>query len=229
MTTLLHIDASVRSFYGEGEKHSSISKMLGQHLIKHWKKQHSDDQIIYRDIGEQTPNFVSQKWLEAVFTPESKRTDAHRVVLAESDQYIDEVASTDIILITTPMYNYGMPAALKAWFDQIIRINKTFTFDLARGDFPLEPIFSNKTLILLSSCGEFGFGEGEIREHMNHLGTHIKVLSHYLGVNQFFEIRSEYQEFGDQRHQDSLLAAKQKIENLVSALTRTSSKKMLIA
>ncbi len=49
------------------------------------------------------------------------------------------------------MYNYGMPAALKAWFDQIIRINKTFTFDLARGDFPLEPIMSGKTLVLLTS------------------------------------------------------------------------------
>ena len=37
------------------------------------------------------------------------------------------------------MYNYGMPAQLKAWFDQIIRINKIFDFDLARGDFPLQP------------------------------------------------------------------------------------------
>ncbi|ENU29877.1 hypothetical protein F991_02364 [Acinetobacter sp. CIP-A165] len=229
MTTLLHIDASVRSFYGEGEKHSSLSKMLGQHLIKHWKKQQSDDPVIYRDIGDHTPNFISQLWLEAVFTPEQKRTDAQKAALIESDQYIDEVARADIILITTPMYNYGMPAALKAWFDQVIRINETFTFDLARGDFPLEPIFSNKTLILLSSCGEFGFGEGEIREHMNHLGTHIKVLSHYLGVDQFFEIRSEYQEFGDKRHEDSILSAKQKIEKLVSELTTTQSKKMLTA
>ncbi len=229
MTTLLHIDTSARSFYGEGEKHSSISKMLGQHFFAHWKNQHHHDQIIHRDLGEQPPNFVSQKWLEAVFTPASTRTEAHRALLAESDQYIDEVARADIILITTPMYNYGMPAALKAWFDQVIRINKTFTFDLARGDFPLEPIFSNKTLILLSSCGEFGFGEGGIREHMNHLGTHIKVLSHYLGVDQFFEIRSEYQEFGDNRHEGSILSAKQKIEKLVSELTTTQSKKMLTA
>ncbi|WP_109439990.1 FMN-dependent NADH-azoreductase [Acinetobacter haemolyticus] len=229
MTNLLHIDASVRSFHGEGEKHSSISKMLGQHFITHWKKQHPHDPVMHRDLGEHTPNFVSQKWLEAVFTPEAKRTEAHKMILVESDQYIHEVATADIILITSPMYNYGMPASLKAWFDQIIRINKTFTFDLTRGDFPLAPIFSNKTLILLNSCGEFGFGEGEIREHMNHLGPHIKVLSRYLGVNQFFEIRSEYQEFGDQRHHDSIDAAKHKIGQLVLELSQNQSETMLTA
>ncbi|EFF82283.1 flavodoxin-like protein [Acinetobacter haemolyticus ATCC 19194] len=229
MTNLLHIDASVRSFLGEGEKHSSISKMLGHLFITDWKKQHPHDPITYRDLAEDTPNFISQDWLGAVFTPEEKRTQVHKMILSESDQYINEVAIADIILITTPMYNYGMPAALKAWFDQIIRINKTFTFDLARGDFPLAPIFSNKTLILLNSCGEFGFGDGEIREHMNHLGTHIKVLSHYLGVNQFFEIRSEYQEFGDQRHRDSLNAAKHQVRQLVLELSQDQTKAKLTA
>ena len=58
------------------------------------------------------------------------------------------------------MHNYGMPSALKSWFDKVIRIEKTFTFDLARGDFPLEPIMGGKTLVVLSSRGEFGFGPG---------------------------------------------------------------------
>ena len=53
-----------------------------------------------------------------------------------------------------------MPAALKAWFDQVVRIDKTFTFDLTRGDAPLEPILVGKTLILLTSWGEFGFAAG---------------------------------------------------------------------
>jgi FMN-dependent NADH-azoreductase len=54
------------------------------------------------------------------------------------------------------MHNYGMPAVLKAWFDQVVRIQKSFTFDLARGDRPLEPILSGKTLVALNSCGQFG-------------------------------------------------------------------------
>jgi len=74
-----------------------------------------------------------------------------------SDILTGELVQSEIIVITTPMYNYGMPASLKAWFDQVIRINKTFSFDLARGDQPIEPIQSGKTLVILSASGEGGF------------------------------------------------------------------------
>jgi FMN-dependent NADH-azoreductase len=113
-----------------------------------------------------------------------------------------------------------MPAVLKAWFDQVIRIHKTFSFDLNRGDFPLRPLLSGKTLILLSSSGEFGFESEEIRGSMNHLGPHIKTLSTYLGVENFHEIRSEYQEFADERHKQSLERAKEKTLALARKLAK---------
>lgn len=146
------------------------------------------------------------------------RTIEQNALISLSDELIDEVIKADIILLSTPMYNYGMPAALKAWFDQVIRVNKTFTFDLSRGDFPLQPVLSGKTMVLIASCGEFGFHAGGIREKMNHLGPHIKVASQYLGIEKFYEIRSEYQEFGDQRHIQSLNDAHAEITNLVAQL-----------
>jgi len=63
--------------------------------------------------------------------------------------------------------------AIKPDHDQVVRINKTFTFDLARGDFLIEPIMSGKKLILISSIGEFGFEIGGIREKMNYLAPHV--------------------------------------------------------
>ena len=128
-------------------------------------------------------------------------------------------AARATVLISSPMYNYGMPAVLKAWFDQVIRVNKTFSFDLARGDFPLEPMMSGKTLVLISSSGEFGFEVGGIREKMNHLGPHIEVLGKYLGVEAFYEIQSEYQEFDDARHEKSVKDALAAIEALVKQLS----------
>ena len=74
-------------------------------------------------------------------------------------------------------------------------------------------------MVLISSCGEFGFQVGGIREKMNHLGPHIEVASQYLGIENFYEIRSEYQEFGDERHINSLKNANTEIKNLVSQLT----------
>ncbi|MEC8428130.1 MAG: NAD(P)H-dependent oxidoreductase, partial [Pseudomonadota bacterium] len=128
----------------------------------------------------------------------------------------------DIIVMSSPMYNYGMPAQLKAWFDQVVRVNKTFTFDLSRGDFPLEPIMSGKTLVLTTSSGEFGFSAGGVRESLNHLAPHIKTASHYLGVDNFHEINAEYQEFGDDRHAKSVSKALTMAKNLASELAHSS-------
>ena len=99
-----------------------------------------------RDVGVNPPPYITQDWIGAVFTPEQKRTALQQQLLAPSDELISEVEKAGIIVISSPMYNYGMPAQLKAWFDQIVRINKTFDFDLARGDKPLAPLLSGKIL-----------------------------------------------------------------------------------
>jgi len=206
MATILQIDSSAR-------KQRSVSRALSKEFKSQWLAKYSKDKFIYRDIGSTPPEYISENWIAAVFTPEEERTDEQNSLLVSSDLLINELTEADIILISTPMYNYGMPASLKAWFDQVIRIHKTFTFDLSRGDFPLEPTMSGKTLVLLTSCGEFGFGVGEIREEMNHLGPHIRTVSKYLGVDEQHEIRIEYQEFGDTRHAQS-------IENSYSTLPK---------
>ena len=75
----------------------------------------------------------------------AKLTDHMRACLQHSEALIEELQSADVILLGAPVYNFGMPAQLKAYFDQVVRVGRTFSFDLARGDFPLEPILSGKT------------------------------------------------------------------------------------
>ena len=121
-------------------------------------------------------------------------------------------------MISSPMYNYGTPAQLKAWFDQIVRINKTFDFDLARGDKPLAPLLSGKNLVIITSSGEFGFERGGINEGASHLVPHLRTLSKYLGVTEIYEIASEYQEFADHRHEQSLQRARMKANEIALLL-----------
>jgi FMN-dependent NADH-azoreductase len=225
MSKMLHIDASVRAAINPNPNHNSISKSIASRLVSLWKNKRPMDEYIYRDVGMNPPPFITQDWINAVFTPENKRTQTQCDVLSISDQLIAEVSSSDIILISSPMYNYGMPAQLKAWFDQIIRINKTFDFDLARRDFPLQPLLSGKILIIITSSGEFGFEKDGIRHDMNHLVPHLRTLSKYLGVEEIYEIASEYQEFGDERHIKSLENAFQKAEELVAKLAGSFTKK----
>tara|TARA_R110000823_G_scaffold132777_1_gene261145 strand:- start:5198 stop:5902 length:705 start_codon:yes stop_codon:yes gene_type:complete len=219
MNTLLHIDSSVRAANNPNTEHDSISKTIARRFTDTWKQNRPEDEYIYRDVGMNPPDFITQDWIGAVFTPEEKRTPAQKERLALSDKLIAEVEAADIILISSPMYNYGMPAQLKAWFDQIVRINKTFDFDLSRGDFPLQPLLSGKTLIIVTSSGEFGFEAGGIREGSGHLAPHLRTLGKYLGVDTIYEISSEYQEFGDERHRISLANAKDRAENIALELS----------
>ncbi len=218
MTTILHIDTSARRIDNDVPVFNSISKALAAYFMDKWTTLNNEDKVIYRDLGLNPPEFISQDWIAAVFTPDAQKTDKQKALLTLSDTLIDEVDQADIIVISSPMYNYGMPAVLKAWYDQVVRIDKTFTFDLARGDFPLEPIMSGKKLILISSSGEFGFETGGIREKMSHLAPHVETVSKYLGAEEFYEIRSEYQEFADERHEKSLNDAYSGIEALVKQL-----------
>lgn len=219
MSTFLHIDSSVRAANNPNPDHDSISKGIALRFIDTWKQNRPEDEYIYRDVGVNPPDFITQDWIGAVFTPEEQRTPAQKERLALSDKLIAEVAAADVILISSPMYNYGMPAQLKAWFDQIVRINKTFDFDLSRGDFPLQPLLSGKTLIIVTSSGEFGFEKGGIRENSGHLAPHLRTLSKYLGVDTIHEIAAEYQEFGDERHRISVANAKARAERLASELS----------
>ncbi len=213
MTTILRIDVSART-------NRSLTRGLSQRFIDEWQKQRPSDQIVQRDIGLEPPPAVSEDWIGAAFTPEKERSKDQQATLHLSDTLIDEVINADVILLAVPMYNYGMPSALKAWFDQVIRVNKTFTFDLARGDEPLKTILSGKQLVVLSSRGEFGFEPGGVREHRNHLDPHIRTCSKFLGIVEDHLIAIEYQEFGDERHKQSVENAHRAVPKLVDQLIK---------
>lgn len=211
MTTLLRIDASARVS-------GSLSRGLADRFFDAWAATAPADRVLHRDVGQSPPPAVSDAWIAAAFTPPEQRTADQQAQLALSDQLIDELAAADVLVIATPMYNYGMPSALKAWVDMVIRINRTFTFDLARGDFPLEPTMSGKTMVALTASGEFGYGPGQMRARMDHLVPHLRTVAHYFGVSETFHTGIEYQEFGGDAHRRSIETAKAAVTDLVDEL-----------
>ncbi|MES1947296.1 FMN-dependent NADH-azoreductase [Salinisphaera sp. C84B14] len=212
MTTILRIDASARQA-------RSLSRMLGDRFIDRWQQAEPQAAIIRRDVGTQPPPAISEAWIAAAFTPADERSAQATATLALSNTLIDELEQADVLVITTPMYNYGMPAALKAWVDQVVRINRTFTFDLGRGDRPLEPILGGKQLVVLTSSGEFGFGAGQLNEQAGHLLPHLRSVAGYLGAKDIHHVGIEYQEFGDERFEKSKAEAKKQVAALAAALS----------
>ncbi len=213
MATLLRIEVSARVT-------RSLSRALSKTFFETWQAERPDDQIILRDVGLNPPPAVSEDWIAGVFADEATLTDVQRQALASSDVLIDELLQSDIIVIATPMYNYGMPSSLKAWFDQVIRINKTFSFDLARGDEPIEPIQSGKILVILSAHGEGEFLHRGRNAGRNHLHPHIVECCKLLGVAKHHVVAIQYQEFRDERHTESVRNAHAAIAPLVTTVIK---------
>ena len=214
---LLRIDASARAADQKNPSYRSISRQMADHFISQLPQQAVH--IIRRDVGKHPPSAISEFWIEACFTAAEQRSYSHQQALLESDTLIAELATSSVIVLATPMYNYGMLSALKAWVDQVIRINKTFDFDATRGDSPLRPLLQGKTLILCWSCGEYGLAPGEHKAAMNHLVPHLKTVAHYLGVERFIDVQIQGQEFADERHQQSREQAFSRLSELAQQLT----------
>lgn len=193
----------------------SLSRRLSKAFIEEWTSYRPDDTILNRDVGQDPPPHITEEWIGAAFTAKESRSPMQRDVLRISDQLIDEVLVADVIVVASPMYNYGMPSHLKAWVDNVIRINRTFTFDLARGEQPIEPVQSGKVLVMLLSSGEGYFSPGELNAQRNHLDTHLQEALRLIGVSAVHTVRIEFQEFGDDRHRISLETADQKTRRLV--------------
>ncbi|MEL7462312.1 MAG: NAD(P)H-dependent oxidoreductase [Pseudomonadota bacterium] len=120
MTThILKIDSSARS-------DGSISRELGANVIAHLAKAGPVD-VAERDVSTGLP-VVSSDWIGANFTPADDRSAAQRDELALSDALVAEVTAADVLVIGLPIYNFGLPASLKAWIDLIARAGVTFRY-----------------------------------------------------------------------------------------------------
>lgn len=214
MPTLLRIDASAQL------EDRSLTRMLTTLFTTEFLAANPEGTVITRDIGHDPIPAIDHRFIHAAFTPPEDREDWMAERLALSDRLIDEIEAADIIVMGAPMYNYGMPAALKGWIDHIVRIGRTFSFDLSRGDMPIEPILKGKQLVVLSSRGEFGFEPGGVRAHLNMLDPAIAACAHCFGVaaGDIQTVVIEFQEFKDRRHDQSVAAAKQKTRNLARKL-----------
>lgn len=129
MTRLLHLDASPRPGRAGTQAHGSHTRRLTHHFVSRWQALEPEAEVVYRDIGANPPQLTSLEWIEAAFTPTEQQTASMRASLAESDALVAEVEGADILVLGVPMYNFGPPAAFKAWIDNIVRVGRTVDVD----------------------------------------------------------------------------------------------------
>lgn len=167
---LLHLDASPR-----GSR--SKSRQLGAKYVATWKAAHPTGQILSRDVGHEPPPFVTEAWVEGAFTPAESHSEAARQAIAVSNAYVDELLAADEVVITTPIYNLSLPAALKAWIDQVVRHGRTF----AAKDGGFQGLVSGKRVIVIASSGS-DFRPNTPGGAYNFLEPYLRAVLGFIGI-----------------------------------------------
>ena len=170
--TLLHLDASPRGA-------RSNSRKLGQDFLAAFRTTQPDARIVSRDIGREPPPFVSEAWVEGAFAPVDSHSPAAREAIAVSNAYVDELLAADQLVITTPIYNLSLPAALKAWIDQIVRVGRTFS-TAAGGGF--EGLAKGKRVIVVVTSGS-DFRPGTPGGTYNFLEPYLRAVFGFIGIS----------------------------------------------
>jgi FMN-dependent NADH-azoreductase len=148
MKTLLIVNSSARS--------NSVSRRLTRHFAEQWRHGNPGGRTIERDLSAEPLSFIDEAWIQAIYTLPAQRTPEQQQILAMSDALIDEILAADVILLGVPMYNFSIPASLKAWIDLIVRAGRTFKYG-DTGPKGLVPA-DKKVLAIVTRGGAYGEG-----------------------------------------------------------------------
>lgn len=170
--------ANILKINSSGRIDGSYSRKLVNQLVEKLSSKNNDAQIVERDVSTGV-EFIDPMWIESNFTPKDARSQIQHQRLAGSDVLIEEIITADTLIIGVPIYNFGIPAALKAWIDQITRVTRTFEYAASgpRG------LLINKTAYLIITSGgtksgsEIDFATGYMRYILGFVGiTNVEII-----------------------------------------------------
>ncbi|EAQ30635.1 acyl carrier protein phosphodiesterase [Erythrobacter sp. NAP1] len=166
MSNILHITASIRD-------EESVSRTLGDKLV-HRLAEKNCASVTKRDLAENDIPFQSWELFNAGLTEKAERTAEQQELAAIADTLIAELMAADTIVIATPVYNFGVPATVKAWADLVARAGTTFKYTETGPVGLLE----GKKAYIAGASGGTPIGSG-----MDFMSSWLKFFLGFLGIS----------------------------------------------
>ena len=163
MSTLLQLNTSLFSTGGQ-------SSRLADEFVAGWRASHPGSKVIVRDLAHDPVPHLSAERFQAFLAKPEERTPNQRAVADYSDTLIEELRRADVIVLGLPMYNFGVPSTLKAYFDHIARVGVTFRYT-EKG--PVGLLNGKKVYVFATRGGVYQGGDNEtafVRQFLNFLG-----------------------------------------------------------
>ena len=184
---------------------SSVSRRLTRAAAEVLVARDPDAHITLRDVGSNPIPHLTAETVPAIRAG-IVETEAAREALELSDALIAELKAADLIVIGAPMYNFGMPSTLKAWFDHVLRARITFQYSEAGPEGLLK---GKKAIVIEARAGLYSEGPAA---SMDSQEPHIRTLLGFMGIDDVTFVRAEKLAFGPEAAEAAIGGALGQIE-----------------
>lgn len=200
MKTLLQLNSSIFSSSG----HSS---QLADNFVAAWLINNPDTRVVIRDLANDPLPHLDAQRVSAFFTQSAARAPEQQVYVAESDTLIAELKQAEVIVIGLPMYNFGIPSTLKAYFDQIARAGVTFRY-IETGP---EGLLTGKKAYVFATRGGLYAGTP-----LDSQTNYVRDFLNFLGIANVEFVYAEGLNMGEQTKDMALAGAQQRLAELAA-------------
>lgn len=206
MAHILHIDSSPR-----GER--SHSRKLTHRFITDWKNAHPQDTVTYRDLGHHPVPHVDESWIAAAYSAPDTHSPEQQRAISVSDTLVDELLAADRYVFGIPMYNFSVPSTLKAYIDQIVRVNRTF----AVNEQGYQGLVNGKKMLVITSSGG-SYKPGTPTAGYDFQEPFLKAIFGLIGITDITFIHADNMDMGgDEGRKQSLVEASNAITHAVAS------------
>jgi FMN-dependent NADH-azoreductase len=202
MKTLLQLNSSL--FSGNGQ-----SSQLADKFVAQWAAANPGSEIIARDLAsEPIPHLDAARFGAFLAKPEDRTAD-QQAVAAFSDQLISELRDADVIVLGVPMYNFGIPSQLKAYFDHVARAGVTFRYT---ENGPVGLLTGKKAYVFAARGGMYA---GTARDTQS---GYVRDFLRFIGIDDVEFVYAEGLSMGDASKESALTKADDVIRQLANPL-----------
>lgn len=191
---------------------ASVSNGLVTRFVDSVQSANPAAHIALRDVGANPLPHLTAETVAAI--KGEPATPAELKARALSDSLVEELQQADVVVIASPMYNFGMSSTLKAWFDHVLRAGVTFRYTEAGPEGLLK---GKKTIVIESRAGFYSEGPGGAMDGQE---PHIRTLLGFVGLDDVTYVRAEKLAFG----QEAAFAAVAEATEVLETLARDELK-----
>lgn len=185
----------------------SVSRLLTDDTVDQLRRHCPHAAVVTRDLAADPIPHLAPDGVNGVRTPNAV-TPAEIAARKLSDELIAELRAADTIVIGAPMYNFGLPSTLKAWFDHVLRAGETFRYSEAGPKGLLE----GKTVIVVEARGGlYSEGPGQAADFQE---PYLRHLLAFIGLTDVTFVRAEKLGFGPEARAAAIAAARAQISGL---------------